>query len=209
MLTLDSEKLLDEVGWQILGELQENARLSFSELGRRVGLTAPAVGERVRRMEEAGIIAGYRLELDAEKIGLPVTAFIRLASSDVKLAQFAAQATVIPEVLECHRVTGADSYIIKVGTTSVQHLETVINRLILYGQPTTSLVLSSPVKHRVIRAPLPTEEAPTRPRRSARARATAERSARTRAAAGSARSLERRGRARRQKTDEATRRPGP
>ena len=81
---MDSKRLLDEVGLRILRELQQDARLSHSELGRRVGLSQPAVAERIQRMEEAGIIRGYHVDLDLEKIGLPITAFIRVASSDVK-----------------------------------------------------------------------------------------------------------------------------
>src|SRR5438128_1096494 len=123
------ERPLDGVSWQLLEELQENARLSYSELGRRVGLTAPAVAERMRRMEEAGIISGYRVELNQEKIGRPLLAFIRLATDRANCAQFGAVAArELPEVLECHRVTGGDSYIAKVAVRSVQHLEDMLNR---------------------------------------------------------------------------------
>jgi Lrp/AsnC family leucine-responsive transcriptional regulator len=149
---LDPERFLDDIGWQILVALQENARLTFSELGRRVGLTAPAVAERIRRLEEAGVIVGYRAELSTVKVGLPLCAFIRRSifgeakygGGMVHLVQ------QTPEVLECHRVTGGDSYILKVAVASVEHLEELIDRLTSYGQPTTSIVLSSPLTHRVI-----------------------------------------------------------
>jgi Lrp/AsnC family leucine-responsive transcriptional regulator len=150
-MTSESEALLDDVGWRILHLLQENARLSYTELGREVGLTSRAVAERVRRLEETGIITGYRAELDVSKIGLPLTAFIRIATSgEGKYEQVLALVRDRPEVLECHRVTGTDSYFIKVLVSSVQHLEEFLVRLVPYGQPTTSVVLSSPVTHRVL-----------------------------------------------------------
>ena len=147
---MDSERLLDDVGRRILIELQENPRIGYTELGRRVGLTAPAVAERIRRLEECGIITGYRLELNVEKLGLPILAFIRLTTNDVKSGRVDAMAKSLPEILECHRVTGDDSYIMKAAVSSVQHLEGLISKLLTVGQPTTSIVLSSSITHRVI-----------------------------------------------------------
>jgi Lrp/AsnC family leucine-responsive transcriptional regulator len=144
-MTLNSEKLLDEVGWRILGELQLDARLSFAELGRRVGLSLPAVAERVRRLEEAGIIAGYHAVLDPAKVGLPVMAFIRITTAGEKYAAVIALARHLPEVVECHHLTGTDSFIVKAVTTSIAHLEQLIGQLSRYGQTATSIVLSSPV----------------------------------------------------------------
>lgn len=150
-MTFDPDKLLDETGWQILRELQENARVSYSELGRRVALTPPAVAERVRRMEEAGIISGYRVELDMERVGLPIGAFVRIkAAGDINCWQLGQKVRDFPEVLECHRVTGDDSYIMKVAVRSVGHLEELIDRLMPYAETVTALVLSSPVTHRVV-----------------------------------------------------------
>lgn len=150
MNDLDSRSLLDAVSWRILGALQENARLSYSELGRRVGLTPPAVAERVRRLEEAGVITAYRLELDLEKLGLTLTAIIRLAPRGRPNSELGRLLSIQPEVLECHHVTGQDCYVIKVAVTSVAHLEVLIERLWQHGETTTSIVLSSPVTHRVI-----------------------------------------------------------
>lgn len=151
MTTLDREKLLDDVGRRILHELQKDARISYAELGRRVGLTLPAVAERVRKLEEAGIIAGYRTELNLEKIGFPITAFIRVATpNEIQGGQLTAAARSQPEVLECHRMTGGDSYLLKVAVSSVQHLEKLIRKITLFGQPTTSIVLSSPISYRHI-----------------------------------------------------------
>ncbi len=109
-MALDNERLLDETGWHILEALQENARLSFSELGQRVGLSSPAVAERVRRMEDAGIITGYRAEVNTAKIGYPITAIIRITNSPgERCTRLTASTQEIPEVLECYRVTGSDS----------------------------------------------------------------------------------------------------
>lgn len=141
---MDFEKLLDDVGRHILRELQENPRIAYSELGRRVGMTQPAVAERVRRMEEAGIVTGYRVELDLEKVGLPISAIIRVHTPDEgKGAQLFAEVCAMPEVLECLRVTGDESYVLRVAVASLKHLEKLISRLTPHGQPTTSIILSS------------------------------------------------------------------
>lgn len=142
--------MIDAIDWKILKELQTNARISFAELGRRVGLTTPAVIERVRKLEDAGIINGYRAEIDAGKVGLPITAFIRMSITGVDYSHIIEVAEDSPEVLECHRGTGGDSFIMKVAVASVQHLQNLIDKLTPYGITTTSIVLSSPVKSRVI-----------------------------------------------------------
>ena len=149
-MTLDTKKLLDEVGWRILRELQMDARLSFAELGRRVGLSLPAVAERVRRLEEADIITGYHAELNTEKIGMPVMTFIRITTTGENYPSIIALARDLPEVLECHHLTGTDSFILKIVTGSISHLEQLIGQLSSYGQTATSIVLSSPVTKRVI-----------------------------------------------------------
>ena len=150
-MSLQTERLLDSVGWKLLALLQQDARRSFSELGRLVGLSSPAVAERVRRMEEAGIITGYHTTVDPSKLGLPLMAFIRLGGVDeLGITQINASVTEMPEVLECHRVTGSDSYILKIAARSIAHLETLIDRFVPYGDVTTSLVLSSPVMSRAV-----------------------------------------------------------
>jgi Lrp/AsnC family leucine-responsive transcriptional regulator len=142
--------MLDEIDWKLLKELQADARISYAELGRRVGLTTPAVIERIHKLEDAGIITGYRVEMDLAKVGLPVTAFIRMSITGVDYSHIVEVAQASHEVLECHRGTGGDSFIMKVALQSVEHLQTLIDKLTPYGITTTSVVLSSPVKRRVI-----------------------------------------------------------
>jgi Lrp/AsnC family leucine-responsive transcriptional regulator len=144
------KKLLDDVGWKILHQLQQDARLSFAELGRRVGLSTPAVLERVRRMEDTGIILGYHAELDAAKVGMPITAFIRISVVGELLQRIIGIAANLDEVLECHRVTGTDSVVIKVGVSSVEHLQALFDQFSPYTATTTSIILSSPVTRRAI-----------------------------------------------------------
>jgi len=152
-MTFDSEKLLDETGWQLLKALQDDARVSFAELGRQVGLSPPAVAERVRRMEETGIIAGYRAEVNVEKIGLPLTAVIAMTTTPQQYPQVIALMNELPEIRSCHHVTGNSSFMIEAHASSISHLEKVIEILSGYGQTATSIVLSSPIKMRVIRKP--------------------------------------------------------
>jgi Lrp/AsnC family transcriptional regulator, leucine-responsive regulatory protein len=151
-------KLLDNIGWKILVELQQNARAPFAELGRRVGLSTPAVMERIRRMEEAGIINGYRAEVDYSKVGYNILAFLRINVVGDFMPRIMKVARDLPEVLECYRVTGADSFIMKVAVESVDELEKLIDRLTPYVATTTSVVLSSIVIRRVIE--------PRKPRRT-------------------------------------------
>lgn len=152
-MSLHSEPLLDDINWKLLRLLQANARCSFSELGRAVGLSSPAVAERVRRLEEAGVIAGFHAAVNPAKVGLPLLAFMRLAEVGDRGERVAALAHELPEVIECHRVTGSDSYILKIMATSIAHLEALIDRFNPYGQVTTSLVLSSPVVRHSVERP--------------------------------------------------------
>lgn len=144
-MTLDPEKLLDDTGWQILRILQENARVSFAEVGRRVGLSLPAVSERVRRMEEARIITGYRAQVDPHKVGLPLTVFVRLTTTPQQYPPVRALVAQRSGILECHHVTGGDSFILKAVVGSMAELEELLGELSFYGQTVTSIVLSSMV----------------------------------------------------------------
>jgi Lrp/AsnC family transcriptional regulator, leucine-responsive regulatory protein len=149
-MTLQTDSALDNTGWQILRLLQENARLSFTEIGRQVGLSAPAVAERVRKLEEAGIISGYHALVNPVKVGYPILAIIRLGSMGSTFNKCAEVVREIPEVLECHRITGSDSFYVKVMVPSILHLQALIDQLQPYGETTTTLVLSSAVTRRTI-----------------------------------------------------------
>jgi Lrp/AsnC family transcriptional regulator, leucine-responsive regulatory protein len=150
-MALEIEKLLDDTGWRLLQELQQNARLSYSELGQRVGLSSPAVAERIHKMEDAGIICGYHAEVNVAKIGFPITAVIRMGSAPgERCTRPIAYMQAMPEVLECYRVTGSDALVMKVMAASVEHLEAIIDRMSAHGPLTTSIVLSTPVTRRII-----------------------------------------------------------
>ena len=105
-----TDKLLDHIGWRIIAALQQDARMPFSTLGRRVGLSAPAVTDRVRRMEDAGIIAGYRVELDMANLGAPLLALIRVSAPEENCVPLGRLVEGLPHVLETHRVTGSEQH---------------------------------------------------------------------------------------------------
>src|SRR5258708_2078791 len=150
MITLQNDRLLDKVGWRVLRLLQENARLSFRQMGESVGLTAPAVAERVRRLEDSGVIKSYSVELELNKVGLPIVAFVHLTINNQQSTRFRQAAVDMPELIECHCVTGNESYILKVAVRSVTHLEHLLLTVANYGDVRTSLVLSSQVTRRII-----------------------------------------------------------
>lgn len=151
-----NKALLDPTGIQLLQLLQEDARLSFSEMGKRVGLSTSAVIERIKRLEAAGLIGGYRAEIDAAKLGYPLTVFIRLHTSPERYPRVLALVDALPEVLECYHVTGEEAFIMKAVLTSVTHLEELIRKLSPFGKTSTSVVLSAPVKRQV--RPRPAKE---------------------------------------------------
>jgi len=147
-----SSKRPDPLSRRILAELQKDARLSCRELARRVGLSAPATAERVRRLESAGVIQGYHARVDPRAAGLAVLAFIRirLAGTEAAARRLVKLCTSLPEVQECHRCTGEESFLLKVRVASVAHLEKLIDRLTQFGMTSTSLVLSSPVERAAV-----------------------------------------------------------
>jgi Lrp/AsnC family leucine-responsive transcriptional regulator len=136
---------IDDIDCEILAELQANARIPFAELGRRVALSTPAVIERVRRLEEKHVILGYRTLVDPAKVGLPVRAFVKVTVAGDMLAKFSALVRTLPEVLECHRVTGAESFMVQVAVRDVTHMEEVIDSMMPYVSTNTSMILASPV----------------------------------------------------------------
>jgi Lrp/AsnC family leucine-responsive transcriptional regulator len=145
------EKLLDDTGWNLLSAIQENARISYTELGQQVGLTSPAVTDRIRRMEDAGIISGYHARIDYARIGLPVMAVIHLEEIGGHTCEYvAAQMSQMKEVIECIRTTGDDSMIIKVVASSVDHLTRVLDQISRYGIPNTTIARPNPMVRTVI-----------------------------------------------------------
>ncbi len=146
----ETEKLLDETGWELLCALQENARSSYADLGRRVGLTPPAVADRIRRLELAGIITGYHAAVNPEKLGLGLTAIIRFKASREPYERIISVIQSCPEIVECHDVTGDDCMTLTAVVSSVAHLQALVARLTPYGSSNTSIVLSSPLHHRAI-----------------------------------------------------------
>ena len=139
---------LDAVNRRLLAELQDNARFSLAELGRRVGLTAPAVGERLQRLEETGVVCGYHAALDPRALGYTLSAVIRIRPAAHELQRVADVARRTPEVVECHRITGEDCFFMKAHLRDIEHLEQVVDRFTPFGQTTTSLIQSSPVTAR-------------------------------------------------------------
>jgi Lrp/AsnC family transcriptional regulator, leucine-responsive regulatory protein len=142
------ENGIDGPNRQLLAELQSNARLSFAELGRRVGLSPPAVAERLGRLEETGVITGYRAEIDPRALGFTLGAIIRIRPAARELRKVAELAQRTPEVVECHRITGEDCFLIKAYVRDVEHLEEVIDQFVAYGQTTSSIMQTSPVPAR-------------------------------------------------------------
>ena len=144
-MTVTAGWSMDDIDCEILAELQTNARIAFAELGRRVGLSTPAVIERVRRLEEHHVIMGYRAVVDPAKVGLPVRAFVKVTVAGDKLQKFAALVRELPEVLECHRVTGAESFMVQIAVRDVRHMEALIDSMMPYVATNTSMILASPV----------------------------------------------------------------
>jgi Lrp/AsnC family leucine-responsive transcriptional regulator len=140
--------LLDPTNLRLLAELQSDARVSQAELGRRVGLSAPAVAERLARLEREGVIAGYRAEISPEALGYAFAAVLRIRPAPRQIPKVAELARETPEVVECQRITGEDCFFMKLHVRDVHHLEEVIDRFTPYGQTTTSIVQSSPVPRR-------------------------------------------------------------
>jgi Lrp/AsnC family transcriptional regulator, leucine-responsive regulatory protein len=139
---------LDETNLGLVAELQADARLSLAELGRRVGLSSPAVAERLQRLQDAGVIRGYHADIDPAALGYPLSAIIRMRPAPRQIPKVAELARATPEVVECHRITGEDCFLIKVHLRSVVHLEEVIDQFTPYGQTTTSIMQTSPVPAR-------------------------------------------------------------
>jgi Lrp/AsnC family transcriptional regulator, leucine-responsive regulatory protein len=151
-MTVVSTPTIDSTDWALLEALQENARMTFAELGRRVSLSPPAVAERIRRLEESGVVRGYHAELDLAAVGVPMQAMIRITtSSSTECAVHGHRLAEVPEVLEAQRVTGTDSFIARVAVRSMEHLEDLLTRIAPHnGDTITAMVLSTPVPSRIV-----------------------------------------------------------
>jgi Lrp/AsnC family transcriptional regulator, leucine-responsive regulatory protein len=149
----------DATDWRLLAELQRDGRASYADLARAVSMSASAVTERVRRLEEAGVIAGYRATVDPERVGLTVMAFVRLRYPTGNYRPFHALLDSTPEIVEAHHVTGEDCFVLKVLARSMRHLEEVTGRISGLGSVTTSVVYSSPLTGRAVAEPPPSTPA--------------------------------------------------
>ncbi|MBC5992055.1 Lrp/AsnC family transcriptional regulator [Pontibacter cellulosilyticus] len=141
---------MDKLNWAILTVLQENSRLSFAEIGRQVGLSAPAVAERVQKLEDNGVIKGYGITLDLSKLGYTLQALVAFKAHAGKLPRFLELLQTMPEIRECYRVTGSECLMMKVAVKQAQDLELIINVFVEYGEPTTSVILSNPVSSKPV-----------------------------------------------------------
>lgn len=141
---------LDAIAWKIVECLQKNARMPFAELGRKVGLSTPAVAERVHRLEEAGVITGYHACVDVAKLGVPIRILMRLTipGGDLQISRTVTAIKELTEISRCHRITGSESFVIEADVVSIRHMEALIDRLSALGATSTSTVLSSPVERR-------------------------------------------------------------
>jgi Lrp/AsnC family leucine-responsive transcriptional regulator len=144
---------MDATDRRILEELQADGRLAIAELGRRVKLSAPAVGERVQRLDRDGVITGYRAAVDPRRIGYPLAAIVRIAPATRQLEKIRELIRESPEVVECHRITGEDCFFLKLHVRSMDELEPLLDRFTPYGRTTTSLIHSSPVTERPLPIP--------------------------------------------------------
>ena len=148
-----SKLLLDSRNQKLLAALLKNPRASITDLARKVGLSAPATRERMLRLEEAGVIKGWRVELDPKALGFPIAVLIRVRPMPGQLPKIARLAQSLPQVTECHRITGEDCFLIRAHLRALDELDGLLDKFLAYGQTTTSIVQSSPVAPRGL--PLP------------------------------------------------------
>lgn len=153
MALTDPSAALDTVNRRLLRELAADPRITMSALARRVGMSAPAVSERIQRLQRAGVITGYRADISPAALGLPVTAFVRIRPAAGQLAKIADLADQTPEISECHRISGEDCFLIKVHAAAVEDLEKTLDQFLNFGQTITSIVVSTPVPPRSLPIP--------------------------------------------------------
>lgn len=142
--------VLDSLHWKILQNLQENARLTNAEIGRRVGISSPAVSERIKKMEDAGVITGFKTIISPFEVGYQLKAIITLRAFMGKLKPFLQKVKTFDEVLNCYRITGNENIVLEVILKDQKHLEFFIDQLIVYGETKTQIVLSNIIENGVI-----------------------------------------------------------
>lgn len=145
---------LDQLDWKIIVALQEDARSSMAALGREIGLSAPATAERVRRLEEGKVIRAYRAEIDFDRVGLEVQALVRIKAAGRGLDKATRALCAFPEVFECHRATGGDCFVLRVAVSDIRAREEFLNKIAPFGELTTSVILSTPLKQKAVSAQL-------------------------------------------------------
>jgi Lrp/AsnC family leucine-responsive transcriptional regulator len=150
MLSFMPDESLDAINRRLLAELHADPRVAMSALARRVGMSAPAVAERIQRMQRDKIIVGFRMEVDPAALGLPVAAYVRVRPTAGQLPRVAALAAELPQVTECHRITGEDCFLIKIHARTIGDLEQTLDRFLVHGQTISSIVVSSPVPPRAL-----------------------------------------------------------
>ena len=153
MALTDPSVPLDAVNRRLLRELSADPRITMSALARRVGMSAPAVSERIQRMERAGVIAGYRVDISPAALGLPLTVFVRIRPTAGQLPKIAELARQAPEVSECHRISGEDCFLIKMHAAAIEDIEKTLDRFLTHGTTITSVVVSTPVPPRTLPIP--------------------------------------------------------
>ena len=141
---------LDRLDRALLSALDGDPRCSTAELARRAGTSVPTARERVRRLEEGGVIRGYRLDVDPASVGLPVAAWVRIRPGPGQLPKVAELAQRTPEVSECHRISGEDCFLLKVHVPAIEDLESVLDRFLMHGQTTSSFIVATPVAPRTV-----------------------------------------------------------
>jgi Lrp/AsnC family transcriptional regulator, leucine-responsive regulatory protein len=136
---------IDQIDQKIVGELLEDGRLPIAELGRRVNLSSPAVAERLKRLERTGVVTGYRAQVDPRALGYELLAIVRIKPAPRQLPKISKLAAEIPQVVECHRITGEDCFYLKVYLRSIDELSELLDQFLVYGETTTSIVNSTPI----------------------------------------------------------------
>ncbi|WP_027138843.1 Lrp/AsnC family transcriptional regulator [Gaetbulibacter saemankumensis] len=144
---------IDTLNWKILKCLQDNARQSNAEIGRQVGISSPAVSERIKKMEDAGIIVGYKTVVSPLDMGHQLKAIITLRAFIGKLKPFLEKVKTYDEVLNCYRITGNENIVMEVVLRNQKHLESFIDQLIIYGETKTQIVLSHVIRYKEIKPP--------------------------------------------------------